>query len=112
MSRPRFRVPVPSRMARGLLVVVLAVSAATCRIGDLIGHSKLAVLEVDPDSVSDSAAVGSTAPRINPVDVINDGDGDLDWKAVIKHHSSWLTLDPDSGRAGVTPSLRTIFDPT
>src|SRR5512143_2824602 len=106
MRRARFGVPVPSRMARGLLVVVLAVSAATCRIGDLVGHSKLAVLAVDPDSVTDSAAVGSTAPRINPVDIINEGGGDPDWEASIKHGGPWLTLGPDSGRAGVTPMLR------
>src|SRR5512144_3076212 len=106
MRRPRFRVPVPSRMARGLLVVVLAVSAATCRIGDIVRPPKGPIIQVVPsgtDSLKDSSAFGSTAPRRGPIEISNEGDGELKWRAFLKHSSSWATLDPDTGTVGSTP---------
>ncbi|HEY6060181.1 MAG TPA: hypothetical protein VIV10_06340, partial [Gemmatimonadales bacterium] len=101
-------------MARGLLVVVLAVSAATCRIGDLIGNSKPAVLAVQysDNILKDSSAFGSTAIRSDTVGVSNIGGGELKWRASVKNSSPWLTLDPDTGTAGQTPTLKVSFDPS
>ena len=115
MNRPSFRVPVPTPLARGLLVVVAAVGVATCRLGDIIGKPQGALLAVDPavpDSLKAASAFGSTAPRIVPVNIENKGDGDLRWSAQIKHASSWATLDPDTGTAGQTPTLQVVFDPS
>ena len=114
MNRPSFRVPVPTPLARGLLVVVAAVSVATCRLGDIIGRPQGALLAVDPampDSLKDAAPFGSTAPRSDPINIENKGDGDLKWSAHTKHASPWVSLDPDTGTAGQTPTLQVIFDP-
>src|SRR5574342_681099 len=114
MRRPRFRVPVPSRMARGLLVVAVAFGGATCRIGDLIGNSKPAVLKVQysEEALRDSSAFGSTALKVDTVGVSNDGSGELQWRAKVKNNSPWLTLDPDTGTAGTTPTLHVKFNPS
>ena len=95
--------------------MVLAVGVATCRIGDLISSPQGALLFVapaSPDSLKDSSAFGSTAPRIDPVNIENKGDGDLQWTARLKHLSPWVTLDPDTGTAAQTPPLQVIFDPS
>src|SRR5512143_72598 len=115
MRRPRFRVPVPSRMARGLLVVAVAVSGTTCRIADLINVKDAALLKVVPAlpaSLKATSAFGSTAPQVGPIDVSNDGGGELHWQAIVKHGSPWVRLDPDSGTAGQTPTLQAVFDPS
>ncbi|HMA45364.1 MAG TPA: hypothetical protein VKO86_15180, partial [Gemmatimonadales bacterium] len=78
-------------MARGLLVVVAAVSVATCRVTDLVRPPKGPILKVVPTTMlTDSAAVGSTARHSDPVAISNEGDGDLHWNAHTKHASPWL----------------------
>ncbi|HSD31080.1 MAG TPA: Ig-like domain-containing protein [Gemmatimonadales bacterium] len=102
-------------MARGLLVVAVAVSGTTCRIADLINVKDAALLKVvpvAPDSLKASSALGSAAPQVAPIEVINDGGGELRWRAFLKHSSPWVTLDPDTGTAGQTPTLRAIFHPS
>ena len=46
------------------------------------------------------------------LEVINDGGGELRWRAVIKHASPWLSMAPDTGTAGVTPAPQLQANPT
>lgn len=71
-----------------------------------------AILRVNPDRFLDSAAVGSTTPRVMTLEVINDGGGELPWRATIKHASPWLSMAPDTGTAGVTPAPQLQANPT
>ncbi len=94
--------------------MVAAVGVATCRIGDLITVKDTALLVVEPaapDSLKASSALGSVAPQVRPINVKNDGGGDLHWRAFVKNNSPWVTLDPDSGTAGQTPTLQASFVP-
>ena len=74
-------------------------------------HSQLRVVPSAPDVLLDSATVGSTTRQLKPVEVINDGGGLLRWAATIKHSSPWLSLEPDTGTAGLPPTLRVSLDP-
>ena len=99
-------------MARGLLVAAVILVGTTCRLSDLIGTPKAALLAVDPaapDSLIDSAAVGSTALHEDTISVTNEGGGELHWTARSKQGSTWLLLPVDSGTAP-TPLL-VQFDP-
>jgi Big-like domain-containing protein/invasin-like protein len=96
------------------LVVVAAVGVATCRLGDILGKPRGGVLVVSPflpDTLKATSAVGSAAKRTALIDVSNAGDGDLAWSAIIKHNSSWVALNTDTGTAGHPPPLQAIFDP-
>ena len=90
-------------MARGLLVVVLA------RLGRDVPDRRsrtvkdaalLKLCPVAPESLKATSAFGSTAPQVGPIEVINDGGGVLEWRALIKHASTWVTLNTDTGTAG------------
>ena len=70
------------------------------------------LLKVTPDMFLDSAAVGSTTPRVMTIEVINDGSGELRWRAFVRHASPWLTMTPDTGTAGVTPAPQLQANPT
>ena len=72
----------------------------------------LYVAPAAPDSLADSAAFGSTAPRVNTILVENKGDGVLRWSAHSLHASPWLTLQPDTGTAGQSAPLEVRADPT
>lgn len=102
---------------RGLAMVALCVVAATCGPGapcDL-GCGRGALLRVIPslpDSPADSASFGSTVPRVDTIQIINDGGGELRWAAQARHASPWLTLTPDTGTAGQSAPLRVHADPT
>jgi BACON domain-containing protein len=63
-----------------------------------------------PDSVAESAAIGSTTPLVDTLSVKNVGGGSLSWTARTLHASPWLTLQPDSGVAGSALGVRD--DPT
>jgi len=94
------------------LVVVIGVGVSTCRIGDIINAPASAILEVDPsfpNMIIDSAAVGSTARRANPLTIKNTGGGELTWAADKTEHSPWLVFQPDSGKAG--DPMEVLFDP-
>ncbi|HEY7685847.1 MAG TPA: hypothetical protein VH833_07050, partial [Gemmatimonadales bacterium] len=107
------RVPVPTRLARGLLLVALILVGATCRLDKLIVGPQGALLAVTPsmpDSLVDSAAFGSTAIKVDSAYITNDGGGELSWTATIKHGSSWLSLDTASGVAPYY--LKVLLNPT
>lgn len=72
----------------------------------------LYVAPAAPDSLADSAPVGSTAPRVDTILIENKGDGDLRWSAHSLHASPWLSLQPDTGTAGQSPPLQVSADPT
>jgi BACON domain-containing protein len=71
-----------------------------------------ALLRVTPDRLLDSAVVGSTTPRVMTLEVMNDGGGELRWRATIKHASPWLSMAPDTGTAGQTPAPQLQANPT
>lgn len=70
------------------------------------------MLRVSPESLLDSAAAGSTTPRVMTIEVTNVGGGELRWRAMIKHASPWLSLAPDTGTAGQTPAPQLQANPT
>lgn len=71
-----------------------------------------AILRVNPDRLLDSAVVGSTTPRVMTLEVMNEGAGELRWRATIKHGSPWLSMTPDAGTAGQTPAPQLQANPT
>lgn len=85
------------------LVVAICLTSA-CGDTDLCSCGRTELLRVSPDSFLDSAAVGSTIPRVMTIEVMNDGGGELRWRAMIKHASPWLSMAPDTGTAGMTPA--------
>ncbi|HSD33359.1 MAG TPA: hypothetical protein VLB49_15680 [Gemmatimonadales bacterium] len=46
------------------------------------------------------------------IEIINEGGGELRWRAIIKHSSPWLSMAPDTGTAGVTPAPQLRANPT
>lgn len=70
------------------------------------------LLSVTPDRLLDSAAVGSSTPKVMTIEIINAGGGALRWRAMIKHASPWLSLAPDTGTAGQTPAPQLQANPT
>ena len=70
------------------------------------------ILRVTPNSLLDSAAVGSTTPRDMTIEVMNDGSGALRWRAFLKHASPWLSMSPDTGTAGQSPAPHLQANPT
>ena len=90
------------------MALVLAASASTCKLGELVNPSRPGILSVSPLQVTDSAPAGSTAPRTLTVSVSSVASADgLAWSARIAQGSSWLHLTPLSGSApdSVTLSL-------
>jgi hypothetical protein len=97
------RLPVLPPLWRGALVVVIGVGVSTCRVGDLLKAPADAILQVTPslpDSLIDSAAVGSTAHRLGPLAIVNLGGGELNWDASAIGRSPWIGFQPESGKAG------------
>lgn len=99
-------------MIRRLAIAALCVVAATCRTSEMGRGPLLFVAPTAPDSLADSAVVGSTTPRVDTIIIENKGDGDLRWSAHVVHASPWLSLQPDTGTAGQTPPLQVRADPT
>ena len=98
------------RIPRHLPLVAGLCLAGACDQPVCCSHGPL--LRVSPDRLSDSATVSSTTPRVMTLEVINDGGGELRWRAVIKHASPWLSMAPDTGTAGVTPAPQLQANPT
>ncbi len=107
------RLPISAAASlHGLAIAALCVVAVTCRAG-LLGNGPLLFVDpAAPDSLADSAPVGSTAPRVDTINIENKGDGDLRWTARALHTSPWLSLQPDTGTAGQTAPLQVRSDPT
>lgn len=83
------------------LVVTLCLAAACQEPGCCIDPSPGPLLVVAPDRLLDSATVGSSTPQVMALDITNAGDGQLRWQVIAKHASPWLTLQPDTGTAGL-----------
>jgi BACON domain-containing protein len=98
------------RILRRLPLVAGLCLASACDQPLCCSHGSL--LKVSPDRLSDSAAVGSTTPRVMTIEVVNDGGGELRWRATIKHASPWLSMAPDTGTAGQTPAPQLQENPT
>ena len=101
--------------ARALVIAAVCVVAGACRM-DLLIQPPLTThdqfLTLDRYSLVDSAAVGSTVPRLDTIQIRNDGGGELQWTARVLHASPWLTLQPDTGTAGQSAPLQVRTDPT
>ena len=78
----------------------------------MLGRGPLLFVEPAlPDSLADSAPVGSSVPRVDTILIENKGDGDLRWTARALHASPWLSLQPDTGTAGQSAPLQVRADP-
>lgn len=91
-----------------------ALLAATCRLDQLVDHPEAALLCVtpsEPDTLIDSAAVGSAMGRSDTISIRNCGGGELRWTAWVKQGNPWLTIHPDSGVAGSGNQPQAVFDP-
>src|SRR5512135_2396928 len=85
---------------------------SACGDPGLCSCRRTELLRVSPDSLLDSATVGSTTPRVMTIEVMNEGGGELRWRAMIRHASPWLSMAPDTGTAGVTPAPQLHANPT
>ena len=102
------------RLGRSLVVVATVLTAATCRLDQLVVHPEVALLCVtpsEPDTLLDSAAVGSTVRRTDTISIGNCGGGELHWTASVRQGIPWLDLVPDSGVAGAGSRPQVVFDP-
>lgn len=102
------------RLGWSLLVVATVLTAATCRLDQLVVHPEAALLCVtpsEPDTLLDSAAVGSTMQRTDTISIGNCGGGELHWTASVRQGSPWLAVVPDSGVAGAGSQPQVMFDP-
>jgi hypothetical protein len=114
MQQSRLLVP-PAARFRGLAVAALCIVVATCETDSICNSCAAPFLAVFPDSIVDSAAVGSTAPRVDTIYIGNSGGGVLRWSAHVVHASPWLTLQPDTGSISYGQSaspLQVRADPT
>ena len=103
-----------SRLGRSLLVVATVLTAATCRLDQLVVHPDAALLCVtpsEPDTLLDSAAVGSARWRRDTISIRNCGGGELRWTASVGQGTPWLAILPDSGVAGSGSPPQVVFDP-
>ena len=69
------------------------------------------MLSLSPDRLIDSAVVNDTAHRALTIHTENLGAGLLHWAASVKHASPWLSIQPDSGTAGIDSAV-VWADPT
>lgn len=98
---------------RGLVVVAILLVAA-CRVEQLLNHPEGALLCVapsEPDTLVDSAAVGSARWRRDTLSIRNCGGGELRWTASVREGNPWLAILPESGMAGLESYPQVVFDP-
>src|SRR5881396_1300308 len=92
---------------------LLLLIVSTCNVDKLTNsQTPVATLAVAPGKLSQTAAVGSMALRLDSVALANagDGGGPLSWSAGSMLGSAWLSLTPKNG---ATPAwLRVQLDPT
>jgi hypothetical protein len=101
------------QVGRGLIVVIAMLTAA-CRVDQLLIHPEGALLCVtpsEPDTLVDSAAVGSALWRRDTISIRNCGGGELRWTASVKLGNPWLAILPDSGLVGSGTKPQVVFDP-
>jgi hypothetical protein len=102
----------PQFRLQALALAALCIVAAACRANEMGQGPLLYVSPAAPDSLADSAPVGSSAPRVDTILIENKGDGDLRWSAYCLHASPWLSLQPETGTAGQSAPLQVHADPT
>ncbi len=89
--------------------------AVTCRLDQLFVHAEGALLCVTPsgpDTLVDSAALGSTARPSETISIGNCGGGKLRWTASMSRGGSWLSIRPDSGVVETgSVTAQVVFDP-
>src|SRR5438034_715307 len=89
---------------------LLLLIVTTCNVDKLTNSQPpVATLAVAPGKLNKTAAVGSTALRLDSVALANVGEGALSWSAGSMLGSGWLSITP---RNGATPAwLRVQLDP-
>ncbi len=97
------------RLGPGSVVLIGASLLATCKVDKAVDPSG-GTLEVSPQRVVDSAALGSRAARVMTVAISNAVPGELAWSAMRLRASPWLSLSAASGTAPST--LHAAADPT
>jgi hypothetical protein len=83
------------------------VTAAACS-QDVVSPG---ILTLTPDALTASASVSSTIRRAMTIHTENQGAGLLHWVATVKHASQWLSIQEDTGTAGID-SVLVWADPT
>jgi uncharacterized protein (TIGR03437 family) len=70
------------------------------------------ILSVSDSWIVISMPANSTAPMAALIYVSNLGTGAMPWTATVTSGAAWLSVDPTSGTAAFTSSLRVLADPT
>ena len=89
--------------------MVIGVTVATCRIGDLFTAPTGGEL-IAGGTLDRSAPVGSKALVLGKIPVDNTGKGVLAWEAKILGSNSWLSIQ-NPGGSSKTDSVRVMLDP-
>ena len=105
------RLPVSWRPWPGRLALIAALTPTACRVDQLLIHPAGALLCVKPDTLTDSAAVGSARWRTDTISIRNCGGGELRWTASVRQGNPWLSIVPDSGVVGSGSPPQVVFDP-
>ena len=109
-------VPGPRRLTRarrlsaGALVVVLPLLFATCELDKLVTPPETGLLAVAPDTLADSAVVGSTALHSVSLELMPEGTSALDWQVGTARSSPWVGFAATNGTAPDTLTVQ--LDPT
>ena len=102
-----------ARLGRGLALVA-ALAPSGCRLDRLLQEPAAALLCLapsQPDTLVDSAAVGSGLPRRDTIGIANCGGGELAWTAYVMPGTPWLAVQPDSGVVGAGGRPQAVLDP-
>lgn len=96
-----------ARMKRLALLLVGLTASCQSSLGFLCspGCGSSVLLGVSPTAVTDSLAA-TAAAQLDTVRVLNEGAGEFSWRAAAVNNSSWLALQPDSGKAGAAFVVR------
>ena len=79
------------------------VGVSTCDVGKLVETPTPPTVSVSPVQLADSAAFGSTAPRVTTIQLTSAGPGSPSWTLSRAKGSAWLVTNPTSG--GVPANL-------
>src|SRR5438477_530031 len=90
---------------RAAFALLAAIGLSTCKVDRLISPPTGGLLAINPLSLRDSAAVGSTDPHVRKLSITNVGQGTLAWTAAKALGSSWLALSANTGSAPDTVTI-------
>ncbi len=85
-----------TRLARGLLLIASA-ATVSCELDKLVNSPPPGTFAVTPAQLIDSAAVGSTAPRVAAIRISVSGSGTAAWVLSRALGSAWLVPEATSG---------------